>query len=720
MHNVTAAALVLLCGSPVEATLPIACRSPDGTLAIEFRLRKDGTTDGVPHYRVRAGGSDVVGWSRLGVDLAGGELLGGPCAVTGVETRSVRDEYTQFPGKRRHVVGQATEATVQLREKEKPHRRWEVVLRAYDDGVAFRYRFPAQKGWTELAIAGERTQFAFPEGTRAYALPLNGFTTSYEKRYQRRRVAKLPADWLLGLPLLLQRPGRGWAAITEADVDEYAGLYLAPTAPGATLSARLSPLPEQPKLAVKARLPHASPWRVVMVADRAGRLIESDLVLNLSKPCVLRDVSWIKPGKTTFPWWNGYVLDGVTFKPGQNTATHKHYLDFCAANGIAYHSLDGLDNIAWYGGTIVPYKGADPTTALPDIDLPELLRYARSKGVRLRLWMHWEAAQRHMAKAFPLYKEWGVEGVMLDFMDRDDQEMYRFLRKAVRLAAENRLTVTLHGCPKPTGLERTYPNLLTHEAVLNLEYNKWDRLGCPPEHQVTVAFTRMLAGPLDFHQGSFRTVAPEAFKPRDKAPLVMGTPCRTLASYVVYQNHLSMVADSPSAYAGHPALPVLVNIPTAWDDTRVVAESVGEYVVIARRQGDVWHLGAMTDRKARTLKVPLKFLGPGRYSAELWVDDARAKHGLSRRKAAVTAAEELTLDLTAAGGAYVRFTRAKGRNKKLTGADTGLENCQQEKGTFKINKVERVAELTGAAVRPFEVYYVGNQERGFSRPLQLA
>jgi alpha-glucosidase len=440
-------------------------------------------------------------------------------------------------------------------------------------------------------------------------------------------------------------------------VDEYAGLYLAPTAaaPG-TLSGRLSPLPKEPKLAVRATLPHASPWRVVMAADRAGRLIESDLVLNLSKPRALKDVSWIKPGKTTFPWWNGFDLKGVAFKPGLNTATAKHYLDFCAANGIEYHSLDGLDNVAWYGGTIIPHGGGDPTKALPDIDLPEVLKYAKSKGVRLRMWMHWKAAEAHVAKAFPLYKKWGVEGVMLDFMDRDDQEMNRFLRSAVKLAAENRLTVTLHGCPKPTGLERTYPNLLTNEGVLNLEYNKWDKLGCPPEHQVIVAFTRMLAGPLDFHQGSFRAVAPEAFKPRNKAPLVMGTPCRTLASYVVYQNHLSMVADSPSAYAGHPALPVLAKIPTTWDDTRVAAESVGEFVAIARRQGDAWHLGAMTDRKARALKVPLTFLGPGRYLAELWVDDAKAKYGLSRREATVTAKEELTVDLAAAGGAYLKFT----------------------------------------------------------------
>jgi alpha-glucosidase len=664
MHlKLTATALVLLCGSALAtagADPLVVCRSPDGGLAVEFALRADGAADATPHYRVRAGGSDVIGWSPLGVDLADGGALGGPCEVTAVETQSIRDEYEQFPGKRRHVVGQATETVVRLRETTKPNRRWEVVLRAYDDGAAFRYRFPAQEGWNELAIARERTRFVLPAGARAFVLPLNGYTTSFEKIYQVKPAAELPADWLLGLPLLFERPGGGWAAITEADLDEYAGMYLAPTtADPPTLSARLSPLPKEPKLAVRAPLPHASPWRVVMAADRAGRLIESDIVLNLSKPCALKDISWIKTGKTTFPWWNGYHEDGVSFKPGLNTATMKYYLDFCAANGIEYHSLDGVDNIAWYGGTIVPYKGADPTKALPDIDLPEVLRYAKAKGVRLRIWMHWQAAEKYMEKAFPLYHEWGVEGVMLDFMDRDDQEMVRFIRKAVKLAADNHLTITLHGCPKPTGLERTYPNLLTSESVLNLEYDKWDKVGCPPEHQVIVAFTRMLAGPLDFHQGSFRTVAPEKFEPRNEAPLVMGTPCRTLASYVVYQNHLSMVADSPSAYAGHPALPVLVQIPTAWDDTHVVAESVGEFVAVARRQGDEWRLGAMTDRKARTLKLPLTFLGSGRYKAELWVDDGDAKYGLARREKEVTAADELTVEVAPAGGAYLKFTPAK-------------------------------------------------------------
>ncbi len=645
-------------GGDVAVASPVVCKSPDGTLAIEFILRQDSTTDSVPYFRVRRGANTLIDWSRLGVDLAGGEFLGRSCEFMDVETQSIRDKYTQIPGKRRHVVGNCTQETIRLRETAKPNRLWAVVLRAYDDGVAFRYQFPAQAGWSELVVAEERTQWALPTGTQTYALPLNGFTTSYEKRYVVKPAEDLPKDWLLGLPLLVELPGGMWAAITEANVNEYAGMYLAPTGNG-LLSARLSPLPKEPGIAVRWSLPHVSPWRVVMIGDRIGQLVESDIVLNLSEPSAIKDTSWIQTGKTTFPWWNGFYEENVSFNPGLNTATAKYYIDFCAEAGIQFHALDGVGNGAWYGGPIVPYEGAEPTKGVEGLDLPEVLKYARKKGVGIRLWMHWKAAEAHMEKAFPLYRKWGIQGVMLDFMDRDDQEMNRFVRRAVKLAADNQLTVTLHGCPKPTGLERTYPNLLTCEGVMNLEYDKWDKIGITPDHEVTVPFTRMLAGPLDFHQGSFRTVSPEAFQPRNSAPLVMGTPARTLASYVVYQNHLPMVADFPSAYRGHPGLPVLAAIPTTWDDTRVLEARVGEFVAIARRHGDVWHLGAMTNRNARTLKLPLKFLGPERYVVEMWLDDAGAKYRLSRREVTLVAADELTLDLDAAGGAYVRLAPAK-------------------------------------------------------------
>ena len=502
------------------------------------------------------------------------------------------------------MIDRATETTLTLRERGAKPLEWRLVVRAYDDGVALRYRFPKQPGWSDLELADELTEFAFPAGAVATMLPLASFTTSHENRYERRRVDEIPADGLLGLPLLVELPGVGWAAVLEANLTDYAGMYLARgTAPGGRLVSRLSPRPDEPKIAVRAALPHESPWRLILIGKEARQLLESDTVLKLNAPSVIKDTSWIKPGKTTFPWWNDFYEVGVPFKMGLNTETAKYYIDFCAEYGIPYHSLDGVNDLAWYGGPIAPYEGADITKGIDGLDLQEVIDYARQKGVRLRLWMHWEAAKQHMARAFPLYRAWGIEGVMIDFMDRDDQEMVKFQRELLQLAADNHLTVTFHGVAAPTGLERTFPNLLNSEAVRNLEYDKWDEDGVTPEHDVTVPLTRMLAGPLDYHQGSLRGVPLERFKPRVAEPLVIGTPSRMLASYVVLQNHLPMMADYPSAYRRHPLTRVMAAVPATWDDTRALAARVGEEVVIARRSGNDWWIGAMTDRHAREVRL---------------------------------------------------------------------------------------------------------------------
>jgi alpha-glucosidase len=638
--------------------------SPDGQVRIELVLQRSRETDGVPHWRVFYKNRPIILNSRLGIDLAGGEGLGGSCAIESVQTHPVNNPYLVPVGKRHRIVDHCTESVVTLRERAAGGRTWELLLRAYDDGVALRYRFPAQKGAANLAIAQERTEFALPKDAKCYALPLNSFTTSFEGRYQKKRVVEIPANWLIGLPLLVECPGVGWAGITEANLTDYAGMYLAhSTGDGAILTSRLSPLPDDPKLAVKASLPHDSPWRVILLGESAGSLIESNLVFNLSDPCAITDTSWIHPGKTTFPWWNDYYLENVPFKSGLNTATMKYYIDFCAEAGIPYHSLDGYQNIGWYGCQIGPHTKADITKAVPEIDLPEVIRYGKSKGVGIRLWLYWEDVKGNIDRAFPLYRSWGIEGVMLDFMNRDDQEMVNFLREVVTKAAENHLTVTFHGVSKPTGLERTYPNLLTSESVLNLEYDKWDPLGCPPEHELTVAYTRMLAGPLDFHQGSLRGVPVEQFKPRYTAPLVMGTPAHMLGSYVVFENHLPMVADYPSAYRGNIGLPILARIPTNWDDTKFLGGSVGEYAIVARRQGDDWYVGAMNGREARSLDVPLGFLGDGRYRAEIYCDtpDENAKQRLVRQTEQVAFKDSLKIRLEPAGGYVAWLTPIPGK-----------------------------------------------------------
>ncbi len=637
----------------------VVVQSPDGRVAIELFTRAAFGAPSQLQYRVSVAQQATIEASNLGVHLKEGVELGRNCKIVNSRTARIDSSFEQFPGKRRHVVNRGTETTLTLRERGAKPRKWQLVVRAYDDGVALRYRFPKQAGWSALVLAGERTEFAFPAGAVATFLPLESFNTSHEGRYDRRRVDDIPADRLLALPLLVELPGAGWAAILEANLTDYAGLYLSRgDTPGGVLVSRLSPRPGQPDIAVRAALPHDSPWRLILVGSDARQLLESDTVLKLNAPSLVADTSWIKPGKTTFPWWNDYYEVGVPFTMGLNTATAKYYIDFCAEYGIPYHTLDGVNDLAWYGGHIAPYEGADIIQGIDGLDLREVINYARQKGVRIRLWMHWQAARQHMARAFPLYHAWGIEGVMIDFMDRDDQEMVNFQRKLLQLAAANHLTVNFHGVAAPTGLERTFPNLLNSEAVRNLEYDKWDKDGVTPEHDVTVPITRMLAGPIDYHQGTLRGVPLGLFRPRESAPVVIGTPSRMLASYVVLQNHLPMMADYPSAYRQHPLTRVMAAVPSSWDDTRALAAQAGEYIVIARRSGNEWWIGAMTDRHARDVKFSLSFLPAGIFRAEIYHDDLAAAFGFMRTSRAVTSADELEVQLAESGGALVRLAPA--------------------------------------------------------------
>ena len=386
---------------------PVVVQSPDGRLEIELFTRAASGARQL-QYRVSLSDRAVVDASNLGVRLKGGTVLGRDCVVVGHESIQIDSSFEQYPGKRKHVIDRANETTFVLRERGAKPLEWRLAVRAYDDGVALRYRFPRQPGWSDLELSDELTEIVFPAGALATTLPLASFTTSHENRYERRLVDEIPVDWLLGLPLLVELPHVGWAALLEANLTDYAGMYLERgKAPGGRLVSRLSPRPDEPKIAVRAALPHESPWRLILISKEARQLLESDTVLKLNAPSVIKDTSWIKPGKTTFPWWNDYYEVGVPFKMGLNTETAKYYIDFCAEYGIPYHTLDGVNDLAWYGGHIVPYEGADITKAIDGLDLKAVIDYARQKGVRLRLWMHWEAAKQHMARAFPLYQRVG-------------------------------------------------------------------------------------------------------------------------------------------------------------------------------------------------------------------------------------------------------------------------------------------------------------------------
>jgi alpha-glucosidase len=410
----------------------------------------------------------------------------------------------------------------------------------------------------------------------------------------------------------------------------------------------------------KVSTPFRSPWRVMMVGERPGKLIESNLILNLNESSKLEDDSWLRFGKTTWNWWNGFYQEPVDFKVGANFETIKHYIDFCADNGIEFHAIDCADaSWTWYEQSkpgFAPSDDADILTPRAELQFFRALAYAKFRGVGIRLWVHWRPLSMRLEEAMKEYAKWGVEGLMVDFLDRDDQEMVQWTEKVLQVAAEHQIRIQFHGVWKPTGLRRTYPNLVNHEGALNLEFLKWSDL-CTPDHNVTVPYTRMLAGPMDYHLGGFRSVTSEHFFARNDKPFVMGTRCHHLAMYVVYDNPVPMVSDGPTAYLNEPGFDFIQQVPTTWDEVRFLEGAVGEFVVIAKRKGTDWFLGAMTNDAEREIAVETDFLREGQYRVDVWSDvDALTPDLLNQTQTVINSGDIMNMTLVSGGGQVLKLT----------------------------------------------------------------
>lgn len=644
-------ALLALSGQAQAREIVLTSPSGDATLRLS-------DARGALHWSVALGGRPLLAPAPIGVDLLHAAAirwrLGPPRVsshdgiVTGLIGRAsrARDRYRQI------LVAAGTAPGVRIA----------LVARAYDDALAYRWVITTGR---PLAVAGERGIVRLPAAAKLWAMPVPGFTSSYENFYRSGSVADVVrGQTLFVAPVLAHVPDAGWAAITEAALDDWAGLYLAP-ATGSRLAFRLSPRPDDASVAVRrAAGRNLSPWRVVLVGREPGDLIESNAITLLNPPPAADDWSWVKPGKTLFPWWNDYYWPGADFTPGLNTATYLALIDFAGANGIPYVTLDGYRDQAWYGGPIGPDgTPQDISRARREIDMPALLARARERGVRLRLWVHWQPLSEQLDTALDTWQRWGIAGFMVDFMDRDDQQMVDFYREVARKAALHRLTVSFHGAYKPTGEIRTWPNMLTREAVRNAEYNKFaDKLPNNPDHEATVPFVRMLAGPLDPHQGGFNNVSAQAFRTRNTDPEVIGTRARSLALYVVDENPLPMLADSPANYQGAAGFAFAVATPSTWDETRVLYADPGHALVIARRSGSDWWIGAITDSSARRLTVSLARLGSGRYRIERWSDVAGASpSAVARSDARIATSDHLTITMAPAGGFAAHLVRDRMR-----------------------------------------------------------
>ncbi len=399
-----------------------------------------------------------------------------------------------------------------------------------------------------------------------------------------------------------------------------------------------------------------------MIGDKIGTLIESNILTHLNEPNKLKDVSWLKPGKTTFPWWNGNITPDTLNAPGNNFVTQQYYIDFCARNGIEYHSVVEYGLHQWYvddGVGFQPGPNADVTKPVPGLDMKEVCDYAKSKGVQVRVWVHWAALYPKLDSAFAIFEKWGLSGMMVDFMDRDDQEMVNIQTEMLEKAAKHKLHIQFHGAYKPTGLHRTYPNEFTREGTLNYEVNKWDKR-VTPDHDLDIIFTRMLAGSTDYHMGGFRAVPDSLFKVQYTRPLMMGTRCHMLGLYIVFENYLQMVCDYPAAYEGQEGFEFIKKVPTVWDETKVVDAKLREYVVIARRKGNDWYLGGVNNHSARELNIALNFLDNRKYIAEIFsdADDAAINpNNLKKQTLVVTNKDAISIKFAAGGGVAIHFSR---------------------------------------------------------------
>jgi alpha-glucosidase len=638
--------LILAAGAPLSA---VELTSPDGRLAMTIEtVAGRGLV-----YQVSYRGKPLVERSALRLEFQGQRPLGPDVQVTASAAASADETYRLVTGKASVVRDHYNGVRVDLEETGGLGRKLAVEARAYDDAVAFRYVVPEQTPRREFLLTKEATEFRIAKDATTYALILPNFRSMYESEFVKLPISAfsnqggVASKVLIGLPLLMEVPGVAWMAIAEADLRDYSSMYL--TNPSGSWTGHwfesvLAPAVEDPEVIVRGTLPHHSPWRVLMVGDEPGRLVESNVLTSLNPKSEIADTSWIRAGRASWDWWSGSL--GPDGKSAYNTDTMKYYVDFAAKSGFEYMLVDA----GW----------ADPkdiTKMNGRVDIPEVVRYAKTKGVRVWIWLPYRGTDTQMDEAFPLYEKWGVAGMKIDFIERDDQGGMSFYYRVAKKAAEHHLMVDFHGSTKPSGLERTYPNIMGYEAVLGMEQSKAGSRD-NPEHHATLPFTRMLAGPMDYTPGGFNNVTLEEFTPRMRSPMVMGTRAHQLAMYAIFEAAFQMVSDSPQAYADQPAFEFIRAAPATWDETRVLNGRPGEYVTIARRRGKEWFLGSLTNWTPRELNLPLDFLGAGQYKATIYSDaeDAgRYPKNVRVQSKLVDRSGRLDAQLAPGGGYAVHF-----------------------------------------------------------------
>lgn len=627
MHRLlTTLAAALMVISAFAAPKDYVLRSPDEKLLVTIE-----TGNGIS-YTLKHDGDLLLDRSEIGMYMTDGTVFGGYLNVKKASTRTVSETIKAIMYKKAEIKDEFNELTLKFKD-------FSLIFRAYDDGMAYRFVSHKEEAYN---VDYETAEFNFAKDWNMWAAYVcqhtetleSQYYNSFENQYSYTPISEWNKDRLAFLPLMVEGPKGKKIVVTESDLFDYPGMYLYNKDSGKKLTADFAPYPKEVRqgghnnlqLEVQNRHPYIArcigndkfPWRIVAVSEDDIQMADNDMVYRLARPAdPASNWSWVKPGKVAWDWWNDWNIKGVDFKSGINNDTYKYYIDFASENGIEYVILDE--------GWSVNGE-ADLFQVVPEINLTELVRYAANRNVGLILWAGYWAFDRDMEKVCKHYSSMGIKGFKVDFMDRDDQHMVQFHQRAAMTAAKYKMLVDFHGTYKPSGLNRTYPNVINYEGVHGLEQMKWS-----PEnvdqvtYDVTVPYIRMMAGPMDYTQGAMRNASRGNYRPVNSEAMSQGTRCRQLAEYVVFESPLNMLCDSPSNYMKEKeCLEFIAEIPTVWDETKGLCGEVGKYIAMARRSGSDWYVGAMTDWSDRGLTLDLSFLPEGNYSVVLYRDGVNA------------------------------------------------------------------------------------------------
>ncbi len=621
--------------------------SPDGKLELIVN-----TDDGI-NWSLKYKGEKIILPSSFEMEFATRTIPDPEYRIKSFEPELVEKTYKPVVAHKNSVISDRhTQITLEFRKN------YKIVFRLFDDGLAYRFETDFKQN---MIVINERSIINFMPGSKIwYPLEID-FMSHNERTYIEADIDTINNNQLASLPLLV-KTGETNILLTETALENYPGMWIKGLGEGALISV-FPAYPEEEKLyrdrdmrvlkradfIAETEGQRTYPWRVFLLTDSDAGLIESNLTWILSDTCRLVETDWIKPGKVAWDWWNANNIYGVDFKAGINTETYKYYIDFASENGIEYIILDE----GWYrlGNVLDVAEG---------MDIKEICDYGKSKNVGVILWVVWETLDRMLDQALIQYHEWGVKGLKVDFMQRDDQKMVEYYYKIARKAAEYKLLVDFHGSYKPSGLRRAYPNVMTREGVKGLEHCKWSS-DITPDHNLTIPFIRMVAGPMDYTPGAMINLEQGNFNPMYSRPASQGTRVHQMALYIAYESPLQMLADNPSNYRKEQACTDFISgIPTVWDETRVLEAKIGDYLVLARRSGDTWYLGGMTDWESRTFDLDLSFIGEGDYHITVFEDginaDSYAQDFISSERT-INHTELLNIKMAPGGGWVARIVK---------------------------------------------------------------